>query len=771
MRRGGETHPTLLAVLAVALLLWAWVCVPTLLGQRTFYLRDVFLTHLPFKAFGAEQLREGRIPALNPTWGLGQAFRGNPNALAFYPGNLAYLALPFWSAFNLHYALHWLIGFLTMRALAHGLGLGRAGALMAALTWAGSGWMLSAMTFYNSLTVAAWWPLVLLGAVRGGRAGIALGGLACGLALLGGEPVLAALGLVPLLAVAVRHHGGRRGFGTAVAIGAVGLLVALPQVVATARILPFTFRGSQGVSAEQASEYALHPLRLLELVLPFPFGLPNFVGREGIWASSILPRLPLFLTLYVGIVALWLAGAAARRHRLWAVLAAAGLILAIVAGSWGQILVTASFGLFRFPEKFLFWYALGLPLLAGWGLERALAGQLGGWRRAAAVAGGLALALAVAVLAAGPVLVRGVSGQLANATEEQRNAALDVLSTQVAAWALGLGIAGAALLLALFATGGRAQGKPWQPALLLGIQLATLLQLRPLLFTDSTAPYREPSPWARRLGPGAAVVHEAQVFPPWMKEPRYHVPDGPRAILEQVTALDLDFAPGLLHGLTYPLVPDLEGMQTPLFPPMLYAMADLGWEGRVRWMRSVGLQAAVLFEDPRTPGLRLLDRVERYGVDTRLYAVAAPAPKAWWPRALVPAPTSPDAVRAVSARPDPIDVVAAPPLRGFSHNPDGRVRLLAEEPDRIEIEVEGQGGIAVVRRAFHPLYEARAEGKELRTLPVNLNLLGVAVPPGRHRVVLEVGAGPEMAAAGIGWLAIAATLGLLWRSRPLRPLQ
>ncbi|HXU82793.1 MAG TPA: hypothetical protein VN914_15440, partial [Polyangia bacterium] len=232
--RGGRRAADLplLAVLAAALLLWAWVCIPVVLGSRTFFLRDVFTTHLPLKAFGAEQLRAGRIPAFNPTWGLGQPFRGNPNALPFYPGNVFYLALPFWSAFGLHYALHWLIALATMGALARGLGMSRGAALVAAVTYAGSGWMVSALTFYNLLTVAAWWPLVLLGAARGGRAGIALGGIACGLALLGGEPVVATLGLVPLLVVSVTRLGWRRGFLTAVAIGALGLLIALPQIVA-----------------------------------------------------------------------------------------------------------------------------------------------------------------------------------------------------------------------------------------------------------------------------------------------------------------------------------------------------------------------------------------------------------------------------------------------------------------------------------------------------------------------------------------------------------
>jgi len=207
-RRLSRDDLPLLAVLAAALLLWAWVCAPVIAGTRTFYLRDVFTTHLPYKAFGAEQLRAGKIPAFNPTWGLGQPFRGNPNALPFYPGNILYLALPFWSAFGAHYALHWLLAMLTMYALARGLGIARLGgidpaALLAGITWAGSGWMLSAMTFYNLLAVAAWWPLVLLGAVRGGRRGIALGAAAVALLTI----VLLPIG-VPVLptSTAVRLH-------------------------------------------------------------------------------------------------------------------------------------------------------------------------------------------------------------------------------------------------------------------------------------------------------------------------------------------------------------------------------------------------------------------------------------------------------------------------------------------------------------------------------------------------------------------------------------
>ena len=98
------------------------------------------------------------------------------------------------------------------------------------------------------------------------------------------------------------------------------------------------------------------------------------------------------------------------------------------------------------------------------------------------------------------------------------------------------------------------------------------------------------------------------------------------------------------------------------------------------------------------------------------------------------------------------------------------------ELDRIEIEVEGEGGVLVVRRSFHPIYRAVAQESplepnhepgqelELATLPVDLVLLGVQVPPGRQRVVLEVSAGPEWMAAAVALVVLLLTLFTLYRS-------
>jgi hypothetical protein len=430
--------------------------------------------------------------------------------------------------------------------------------------------------------------------------------------------------------------------------------------------------------------------------------------------------------------------------------------VALLTGARGDLLVTFGFGLFRFPEKFVFWLVLSLPLLAGWGLERALSEEgLGGWRKVAGWAGGLLLALAVVLSAAGPVLVSGVARNLASAPQDRREAAVAILTTQTGAWRLGLALAGAALVLALVATRPRVP-RLWQAACLAGLQLALLVQLYPLATTDSTAPYRAPAVWARRLGPGTAVLDESLAVPPWDSDPPYKLPPGPRTVMERFKAQDLSAAPGVLHGLTYPLAPDLEGMHTLLFKPMLDALPALHWEHRVRWFRSVGLQAVVLFGDPGVPGLRLLDQTERWGVTTRLYAVAGPAPPVWWPRSILPAPTPEEARRLVSLNPDPLAAVTA--ATALPHDPDGRVRLVSASPDRLEIETESRGGIAVIRRAWQPLFVAREGERILKTVPANLNLLGVEVPAGRHRIVLEVSAWPEITA---GWVALAAAVASL----------
>src|SRR5581483_12218740 len=107
--RADRDRRLLALLVAVAALLWLVAMWPVLVGTRTFFFRDLFSFFLPLRAFGARALAHGAIPALNPTWALGQAFRGDPNAAAFYPTSLLYAWLPLVWTFNFHLWAHWLL--------------------------------------------------------------------------------------------------------------------------------------------------------------------------------------------------------------------------------------------------------------------------------------------------------------------------------------------------------------------------------------------------------------------------------------------------------------------------------------------------------------------------------------------------------------------------------------------------------------------------------------------------------------------------------------
>ncbi len=735
-------------LLASVLLVWAVVAAPLVLGWRTFFQRDVFAVHLHLKWVGAAALRAGEVPAFNAQWALGQPYRGNPNALAFYPGNLLYLVLPFWSAFNLHFALHWLLAFFTMRALARELGQSEHSALLAGITYAGSGWLLSGLTFYNILGVAAWWPLVLVGAARGGVRGWALGGSAAGMAFLCGEPVTAALGLVPLLLMAVERQGWRRGVVAATTIVSIGALISLPQIVATLRVLTFTLRGTGGLAPSTA--YILHPVRLLELLVPLPFGSPIEMGDEGYLRQRFGDREPFFYSLHFGVIGAWLAASALRSRRTWAALAAAGLLVALLGGVLGPAIEFLTRGTFRYPEKFLFWFALATPLLAGWGLERVAHGRVA--KRSALVVAAVCALGASTVAAWSPAAVQWLTrGEVAAPSSAAHRAH---------AWAFSL--AAAALLALLAAWAGRRRGL----VALSALQVLALLQLAPLVQSEPTEIYRRTPPFAQELPSGSSVAMSTLDSSFGTARPVYRLPTASWREFWRIGHLDLDYPTGIVQGLRYPFPTDFDGLISPLHSLLLGRLPALGWPERVRWMRIAGLDAVTLVGEEAITGLRRVATVDRFGVPTSLYRVEAPLPQVWWPRAVETVPSQLETMRRLESLDDPLSVAYV--ARAVDHRPGGQVHLVGGS-DPLEVEVTSPGGVFVVGRSYQPLLAARSEEVRLATFPADVILTAVEVPAGRHRVVLESSATPELIAGAIAIATLAAALCVLGKTSRAPP--
>jgi hypothetical protein len=82
----------------------------------------------------------------------------------------------------------------------------------------------------------------------------------------------------------------------------------------------------------------------------------------------------------------------------------------------------------------------------------------------------------------------------------------------------------------------------------------------------------------------------------------------------------------------------------------------------------------------------------------------------------------------------------------------GEARLLRNEPEYIEVEVNSRdGGVLVLRRSYLPLWKAWVDGQQVAPVPAQAARLGVRVPPGPHRVVLWIDPLPrQLALAGSG---------------------
>ncbi len=749
-------------ILAALAAVWLVFSLPLLLQQRTLLQRDVFTTHLHLKAYGAAALAHGSVPAFNPTWALGQPFAGNPNALPYYPGNLLYLLLPFWSAFNAHFVLHWLLAFVGFRKLAQELGQSALGATTAALTYAGSGYMLSCLTFYNLVAVGAWLPLVLWGLARGGRRGTLWGGIACGFMLLAGEPVTAALAIVLMALVGVERQGWKRGIAAVVAVGGLGLAVALPQIVAAARTFGFTYRGAHGLLSAQAANHALHPLRLLELLLPMPWGLPAELGRFGFW-SNVTPIAPYIYSLHFGVIGLALVLFAARQRWRWAALFAASLLLAVLGGLSGETLLELSGGMFRYPQKLLLWTTVGAALLAGWGFDRLAAaarspaGGSGEEPKADRARAALFLAIGAGGAAVAAMLMVALRGPVRALFLERLDARLDaVAATQQTLWFLGLLIS--ALLLAAAAWAVRRQSG----LALVVLAALALLQLAPMVSTDEVAALAPAAPWVAELGKNRAVVVVANTFPIWAEPVPMRgvetIAEGARSV-----RLDLEPATAALHGVTYPLAPDLDGIYSPLQALLLENLAQFDWPARIRWLRLLGVGWLVRPDDGKTPPpLEVVAEQTGFRVLSKLYRIPDPAPVVFWPREVVAASSPIEAIALTTRLRDPL--AAAVTSRAVEHRAGGEVALVAAEDDRLRISVVSEGGLLVVQRSFFPIIEARLEdGKRLPTQPVDLVLLGVEVPAGRHEIRIGTSQRPEAIAGGLSLLVFVVAALVGWR--------
>jgi len=418
-----------LVILVLGCLVWLAPVIPDpgeVLFWRGGAFSDLLITHWPNAVFLRRSLLEwGQIPLWNPTILSGAPFFADPLSGLWYPPLWLAAGLPPALAFNLLIYLHLVWAGLGTWRLSRRLGLADPAASLAGLAFSGTPKLIGHVGLGHVTLVFAvcWTPWVLLAADSAARAvqasvrrrvqTAALAGGAAGLVFLIDPRWVpyVLLMAIPYATWVVSHSHTRlaapsddpqrrpeghlgdlmgrgalsawgRGLGSLAVVGLASVGIAAGLALPLAEFVGLSTRA--GLSAAESAAFAL-PLEKLANLL---------AADLGVW--------PEWQT-YAGAVVLFLASVALvfnwRRSAFWGAAAAVALLIGLGGGSPLYSILRSlvpGFAQLRVPPRSLFLCAFAMAVLAGYGLQRLLSGELPAKRLI-----GLASAIGAATLLSG----------------------------------------------------------------------------------------------------------------------------------------------------------------------------------------------------------------------------------------------------------------------------------------------------------------------------------------------------------------------------------
>ena len=434
---GGSRRGRLAPAAAFAALVVVLYADP-LLSRRNYGGRDMIAYNIPLEKSVHDAWARGRLPVWTPEVSGGRPLAPNPNAGALYPVRALFSTLALPVALRVFPVAHWIAAGIGMLVLLTSLGRSRAAAWVGAATYVFSGVAVGEAFFPHiqpGMTLLPW--IVWATGRRTGTRWSRLLLLSCLVAadFLAADIFTIALALACAALWLALEEDRREQLRAAGALGlaiGVGALAAAPQLLATALWIPQTNRAVLGMKLTDVLLFSIHPWRLLELAIPYPFGASWEMAAQSMWAASIHRGrvMGLFPTLYAGafaLIAVFVAWKSrARGARFARVLLLAALVVSVapslLPARWGNLSSPLPL---RNPEKLAVAIAFALAILAGIAFDawrerpRRLAVLIG--------VGGLFAALALAAAffpeAAGRFAIRAVGADPARLSVAARSLA------------------------------------------------------------------------------------------------------------------------------------------------------------------------------------------------------------------------------------------------------------------------------------------------------------------------------------------------------------
>jgi hypothetical protein len=704
--------------------MWLLFFCAHLLSSGVPYYRDHLVTNLPQRAYVRERLLAGGMPHWYPYEALGVPVIGQIALATFHPFTFLFLPLSPTAGEKASILAAYLVALLGAYRLARACGATREASVGGAAAYAFGGYALgvsSILAYALSAASVPWVGWAMLQVARRGRLKDAgLLGLLWGTVFLSGDAISFALCGVLLGPVALLASARLRTLGLLALGGLVAALLSCIELLPSTRVAAEAVRVLGQPSPTIGLHWALHPLRLPELVLP-----GYLVVRYRMVEELFHDGTAVFATtLFAGGVVLLLAvaGLSTRRRLAWAFGAVALVGLWLALGDRGGLLALLRhgwlFNRFRYPERYLVFFWLGLVPLVALGVDEAVS-RPRRWAKVFLAVAGLFAALAAAVTAFGAApFVWGLAG-----AHLDREDPLAVLLDN--RWCAGL------LWTALFAVLGWLAlrlGGPRRAGVLL--PLLVFLELwrgngdqfplvDPGLITEATAFSTVLHAEARPPTPLGRVFHTSEpeyastVTGPQAERERWvlgmrHVLGWDVAGLDHLTSLHANLgATSVRHSLL--LRPD--------------ALA----------LRAGALNTCFRVDDVRRPsgdGAPVLAAAPELGLTLSSIPCA--------PRAFL-AGTRPlrdrDAVvRALGHGPLPLEVVpweGGPALQ----RAEGSVQWVRAEPESLQLDVVASAPTALVLTdEYAEGWTARIDGTPAPIYPTLLSVRGVEVPAGHHQV-------------------------------------
>jgi hypothetical protein len=712
-------------------------------GGNEFYHDDHFRFSTPIAGMFAEAVRAHHLPLWNPWILTGTPLVAERGSLLAHPGMfLALVMQPSHAVGTLMVLLLGvlaagsaaLLGALAVRpVLAVGLGaaIGLSGP---ALSYTGNAPFLATLAF---------WPLILLAAHRLalGKRAVWSGGLALGMALLGGDLPGALLAALVALVVFVASGGRLRAEWPRLgATLVIALVVGAGSWCPVVWALPISERGA-GIAASEAGRWSFHPAEMLGFLWPHPLGLP--LPHFTFWPFRWLGEERLFLhSVWVGALVAAASVVALRRgaEALPRGLAVVACVLLVMAtGEWTGLwpILRPLFTYLRYPSKLAGSAALLVALAGGVMLDRLLSAPRR-LRNLALLVAGLGALGALGGTAVQSMLARRAGAEPAIVEAAAQALRADTIRVALLAAAVaGLGLLvergrlalpRAASLLALLLLVDvaattvdllwtRPTVAPVRPGFLpdVGPRGPRVMRLAELAATrlalDEPAFSAEQLRHAALLSPMANAPHHASVLDPYglylgeVASAMARLAGSNPAALAEVTAADLVLAAPASRA-----------------PWLVSAVANQ----RLVAMGQVAAGAVVLRPSRAWPRSFLASAVSLLPADEIPSQLAAGVD-----RVLVTAERGLRGGRRVARQAEPLP----PSLLGATASAPIPVTPTAWRPGEASYRIDTSAPALLVEMdAFAPGWQVFVDGEERTALQANLFGRAVVVPPGAHRV-------------------------------------